>query len=322
MTIREITKLTGISSATICKAFKDPRSVKAQTWSILEPFYAKNSSSPSKSSLGEVHIIIPNITNSFFSDIVSSIVDHLYKYHIAPILHFTDDNTKKELEILNSIPNNYKTGIVWLPSSHVQIPALPQKLNQRIILIDRDIDHPDIKVKVLLDNYELAKEAVSLLIKEGNKNPAFINGALDTYTAKERARGVEDVFNAQNLSGERIFYGEFSDESLDYQLCQKILEKKYYDCFILGNQTISYSFLRAIKHLKLRIPEDIRCIAFDFLPQRDLLSFPLSIISLPARKIGLQASKLLLNYNPLSSTKTTLFIESTIYLHGSEQVIL
>ena len=83
MTIREITKLTGISSATICKAFKDPRSVKAQTWSILEPFYAKNSSSPSKSSLGEVHIIIPNITNSFFSDIVSSIVDHLYKYQIG-----------------------------------------------------------------------------------------------------------------------------------------------------------------------------------------------------------------------------------------------
>lgn len=288
MTIRQISKKTGLSTATICKAFKDPLSVKSSTWEKIQ-----NIKNPTPPNIKNIHVLLPDLHNSFFSELLAGILEGLDKYGISPIVHLSHDNAKREKDILASIPSSKHTAIIWVPGSHSDHSVIPKDTQFRIALVDRDLSHGAVKIKVLLDNTHLAKVATEFLISQGSCAPCFINGPQKSCTSQERQKGFT-IATSQKLyiDSPDVYFGEFNNTAFDFQLCCELLSKKKHDAYLLGNQTIAYSFLYACNTLKIDVP---LCIAFDKIPQVDLYHHPISTIILPDYQMGFKVASLLLS---------------------------
>lgn len=313
MTIREISHQTGLSTATICKALKDPYSVKKQTWELIENI--KNISG-NLTKFDEIHVILPNLKNQFFIETLSGIVEHLSIYNIAPHLHMSYEDSEREKKIFSSITNSAKIGIIWIPSINSSKEVLPEQMSFQIVVADRDIDVDTIYLRVLSDNYHMAKIGTEYLLNKGAQHLCMINGSENSNTSLQREQGFRDAIKCKNIPDQNILvkYASFHDENMSYQMTKMIMQDCIYNGYLLGNQTIAYGFLKTLQEIT-PIPF-INTITFDHIPMKELLPIQISMIILPAYKLGIRATQMLLEVNSRSTEYSRCILEGSLYIYN------
>ena len=313
MTIREISNITGLSTATICKALKDPSSVKKQTWELIEKV---KEASTNLTKFDEIHVILPNLKNQFFIETLSGIIEYLSTFHIAPQVHISYEDSQREKKIFSDITNSAKIGVIWIPSIDSSSDTLPQQIAFQIVVADRDIENDDIRLRILSDNTHMAKIGTEYLISKGAQHLCMINGEENSTTSLQREQGFRDAIKQNNISEQNVLvkYSSFHDEKLSYQITKSLMKEHLYDAYLLGNQTITYGFLRALKGMSTKLP--IHVMTFDNIPIKELLPFPISMIVLPANKIGVRAAQMLLESQSRSTENLRCILEGSLYIYS------
>lgn len=324
MKIRELSRISGVSPATISRMLKDPNSVKVSTRNKINDILKNNGIDNyfSMNAIKRVILIIPDLSNSFYIDMFNGIISVVQKSDIPFEIYLTNESIEEETKIFSRIENDKDIGVIWVPAS-AKRDKLPYNKNSNIVsLVDRDLEFEDIYIKNLSNNFSAAKKATDLLIEGGAKNPIIITGSLNLSNAQERKDGFLESIKSHNLDNgmERVYYGDFNNSDSGYYIIKKLVEENIkFDSILAANQIVAIGILKALKELKLSIPEDVSIISFDKVVNLYSENQNILEVVFPAFDIGVNATEVLLEQQSLNMSKQIYNFSAQFNLRGSEK---
>lgn len=324
MKIRELSRISGVSPATISRMLKDPNSVKVSTRNKINDILKNNGIDNyfSMNAIKRVILIIPDLSNSFYINMFNGIISVVQKSDIPFEIYLTNESIEEETKIFSRIENDKDIGVIWVPAS-AKRDKLPYNKNSNIVsLVDRDLEFEDIYIKNLSNNFSAAKKATDLLIEGGAKNPIIITGSLNLSNAQERKDGFLESIKSHNLDNgmERVYYGDFNNSDSGYYIIKKLVEENIkFDSILAANQIVAIGILKALKELKLSIPEDVSIISFDKVVNLYSENQNISEVVFPAFDIGVNATEVLLEQQSFNMSKQIYNFSAQFNLRGSEK---
>lgn len=300
-TIRDVANLSGLSLGTVSK-YINGHPVKEANRIKIDQAIKELNFRPNNIAKGlrnaqsfSVAVLLPMLTSSFCTSMISSIEAYLQKKGYSIIVCECHDNEKMELQKTSFLLDRMIDGIILIPyaSDGKQIQMI-QENNTPLVVVDQIIEgHP--ADSIILDNFQSSYEPVKKLISLGHRRIAVITGGAGHYTTKERLNGYLSALEESKIPIRRD-YIQCGDYSIDGGYAAMIrlasLEEKPTAVFV-SNYEMTIGTILAINNLKIQIPRDISIIGFDNFPLANVVNPPLSFAAQPTDDMGLAAARLL-----------------------------
>ena len=325
ITIKKIAELAGVSSATVSKVIngKDQNISNSTRERVLEIVHREDyipngiAKSLRVKNTNTFGLIMPDVTNLFFSELAKGIEDAAEKKGYSVILCNSDNNETKEGKYFSILQEKKVDGII-LTASDAGTNKLIEKCSIPIVLVDRDITINRKVGRITVDNELGAYMATSFLIKKGCKNIGFISSNTKNKTSAERLVGYERALkeNGIKINKDITYYNNFQTET-GYDGTLKILKNNQMDAIFCGNDLIAIGAMKALKELKIRVPDDIRIIGFDDILFSEHLEPSLTTIKQPIYELGQNAVNILVNLINNNENDITIVLDPILVERGS-----
>lgn len=305
LSIKEIAKLSNVSVATVSRVINNRSGFSEETKKkvlkiIKDTGYEANNIAKSlrMSKSYSIGIIVPDIGNFFFADIVQKIEELLFEKNYATIICNTTRNSSKEKAYLKMLESKMIDGLIVISGTEQFDPG-NIKPDFPLICIDRMPKNPESTVFISSNHYQGAFEATELLLSKGCKNLCV---ALHRKTASASIERLEGFINA--LKKNNIQYNE--KNNLLYLAAEnpdnKISVTKNYlqdnpdiDGIFAVNDNLALILMDILPQLGRDIPSDIKLIGFDDTPGAYYSSPKLSSVKQNTMRIAERAVYSLLN---------------------------
>ncbi|MCY1721983.1 LacI family DNA-binding transcriptional regulator [Prolixibacteraceae bacterium Z1-6] len=279
-----------VNEATRAKINKAIKDLKYQPSRVAKRLRSKSISS---NLLG---VLIPDIENPFYVDVLRGIEELAYNNNYAIIMCNFGQDEKKEKLYLEILQSEAIDGLIVAPAREDD-PLLKKMVKDGlpVVCVDRGLKDSNVDV-VLVDNVTGAFTAVDYLIKSGYKRIAYIAGLVEIPSSLLREKGYRKALEANGIPFEKelVRFGDSKHKS-GVELCEELLKlTNPPDAIFTGNNLITLGALETIHKRKLRIPEDIAIVGFDDMQWSSSLNPPLTAVRQPAIEIGKRAVELLI----------------------------
>lgn len=307
ITIKDLAKTLNISVSTVSRALRDTYDVNQQTREKVIELAKElnykpnfNATGLAKGSTHNLGIMLPYITNYYFSTVITGIQEVAYDAGYNITLYVTNDSAERELQILEDLTISNLDGLLICASSNSDYAEHYQNIIDdgiSIVFFDRIIDTIDTS-KVMQDDYNGAFEAVEHLINQGYKKIAHIAGPKDLSFTEKRLSGYIDALKKHLLpvNEEWIIHSEFSQESGEKDTEKLIKLKEIPDAIFAVNDRKAVGAIQALKKNGINVGKDIGVIGFTNDPMSSIISPTLSTVAEPAYEIGRLSCELLIKH--------------------------
>ncbi len=304
VTLKDIAKKLNVSVSTVSRVVNNKKYVSPKTrekvLKALEEYnYTPNQVARSlkNKSTNTVGIVIPDITEDFFSYIIKGIDHVLVKNGYSIILCDTNESAEREELYLNLLVEKQVDGLILATVSkdHKLIKNI-MKRGISVIFIDNLPKLKNSYDSVIIDNAKASYIAVEHLIELGHRNIGIITGKQDETTGYERLIGYKRALIENNIEIDEnlITVGDFKEKS-GYNNMKLLLEKnKNMTAVFVASSKMTFGAIKAIKEKGLRIPEDIALVGFDVHDPSGLITPSITTILQPEENIGKAAAELML----------------------------
>lgn len=303
-TILDVAKKAGVSSATVSHVINNSRFVAPATRervlnAISSLGYRRDGIARSlrRSQTGTIGLIISDLSNPFFSDIIRGVEDTVYSYgqDYNVILCNTEENEEKERLYLDVLLEKRVDGIVMAPAggNHAYLRDLAAG-GFPIVFVDRWL--PGINVDaVVVDNYDAAYRIVTHLIGLGHRRIAIMVAQLGSSAITERIEGYRAALAAAALpfNSDYVFRSTSSiDDGCAAGL--RLLDTVPRPTATFGtNNFVTIGMMNALAQRGLRCPEDLAVVGFDDFPWASAFYPRLTTVAQPGYELGHTAADLL-----------------------------
>lgn len=337
MNIRDIARKAGVSSATVSRVINESGNVKEETRQkvlsiISEVDYVPSAIARSLSinDSFSIGVLVPDISNEFFSSLISGIGELAAdnKYNI--VLFDTGESMDKEHQCLQIAESQRLTGIIITPVSELNMNTRDKLLQFEqkgipVVLADRDMKNSDLD-GVFVNNVRAAYEGVEALIKAGHHKIAIITGPDTSMPGKDRLKGYKEVLKDYRIEvrPEYIVSGDFKIAKA-YERTRELLElpEPPTAIFTSNNQT-SLGALKYFTEQKIKIGKDISIVGFDQIESLKIIDYALSTIERDVKLQGQEAMAMLIDRlvnKERERTVKKVSIPYKVVLRGSEKLI-
>ncbi|SEG01379.1 transcriptional regulator, LacI family [Caloramator fervidus] len=327
VTISDIAKLAGVSKATVSMVFnnKDENISKETRERILkiakELNYIPNSVARSLATNRSfsIGIILPDITNPFFSEIARAIEDEANSLGYNVVLCNTDNKIEKEEEYIKLLISKLIDGIIFIAGgdSKKSIFLLKEK-GIPFVLVDRYIEDKDI-FGVFCKNYEGIVDGVEYLLNKGKRNIVFVKGPQKLEISKQRFLGYKDTMQKYGLySEELVFQGDFTLEGGKKVTEDIIKNVKKFDSIFYSNDVMAFGGIKVLLKHGYKIPGDVNIIGFDDVQISKFIEPELTTIAQPIYEMGKSACNLLIRLiNKEENVEKILYFRPKLIIRGT-----
>lgn len=297
-TLKDIAKELNVSVSTISrvvnnKTYVNPKTRKMVLEGLAKYNYVPNQVARSlkKRSTETVGILVPDISENFFAQIIKGIDEVLGRKKYSIILADSNESPKKEEHYLKLLYQNRIDALV-LATVSKDYSALNMYYanNIPVVFIDNipDLEH-DIDC-VIINNQKASIIAVNHLVENGRRDNAIIIGSPDETTGYERLEGYKRALEHHNIAINEnlIKYGNYK-ENTGYSCMKELIENRSKDPFtgvFIGSEKMTYGAIKAIKEFNLRMPEDVALVGFDVHDKSGLITPGITSIRQPENNIG------------------------------------
>lgn len=292
-TIKDIAKKAGVSTATVSRIINGKGEASSETIErvmqiISETNYRPNrlAKTLSQKSSNIVAVMVPNLDNPFFGELITEIGSEAAKNDIQLLICDTGDSRQKVEMFLESIINNYAFGAI-ICTLHVTADDLQylEEHGVNTVTTDRSfLEHPYSAVDI--DQKNGGYLATQHLIERGAKNIIFLSGKKEDLLNVEREEGYLAALKNANLSFSYVLYGDYSLES-GYQVIKSCLEEnREIDGIWAANDLMAIGAMRACRDLQKDIPGEIKIVGNDNLKLCSYLTPKLTSLSQNKTQIG------------------------------------
>ncbi|WP_282458727.1 catabolite control protein A [Ligilactobacillus aviarius] len=301
ITIYDVAKKAGVSMATVSRVVNGNPNVKPGTRKkvmevIDELDYRPNAVARGLASkkTTTVGVIIPDVTNVYFSSLARGIDDvaTMYKYNI--ILANSDGNEEKEIQVFNTLLAKQVDGIIYM-GTH-----LTEKLREQIkrsktpVVLAGSIDHKNEFVSVHVDYVKAVKEAVNNLLAHSDKRVAFVSGPLNyPINSEYRLKGYKEALAENGIEFDQDLVFETNDSYRAGETLWPALSAAHADAAFVADDELATGVLNGAVDAGAQIPTEFEMITGNDSKLTQIVRPKLSSITQPLYDIGAVAMRCL-----------------------------
>ena len=302
VTIRDVARAAGVSTATVSRALSGSRRVSPEVERAVvaaseQLGYRANivARSLRTQSTQTVGMLVPRISNPFFPAIVEVVEQQLSA--AGRQLFLCDSRGSVELEAarLGALIDRQVDGILVVPCHRAASAAAVGRASRRVPLVqvDRFVDGVDGDY-VGADNDVGMTCVIEHLRSRGCTSFAFVS-ALERETAScVRADTYRrEVAKVDPASADRLLLGDFSLEWGRLAAERILRERSLPHAVVCGADIVALGVVAALREAGVRIPDDVLVTGYDDIGFAAICSPPLTTIRQPTERIGAEAVELL-----------------------------
>ena len=301
ITIYDVAREANVSMATVSRVVNGNPNVKPATRKkVLEVIdrldYRPNAVARGLASkkTTTVGVIIPDVSNMFFSSLARGIDDvaTMYKYNI--ILANSDGDSQKEVNVLNNLLAKQVDGVIFMGHRITDEVRAEFSRSKTPVVLAGSID-PDEQVgSVNIDYKSATKDAVNLLAKNGNQKVAFISGALiDAINGQNRLVGYKEALAENKLTYTEglVFESPYSFKD-GYELVDRLLNSGATAAYVTDDE-LAIGILDGLIDKGIKVPEDFEIVTSNNSLLTQVARPKLSSVTQPLYDIGAVSMRLL-----------------------------
>lgn len=247
----------------------------------------------------DIGIILPDISNPFYSEMARGVMDKASQAGYDTIMFNTDNDISKEKHALSSLISMHGAGAIICGTMEEaeEISVLPILSENKFPYVLADRYNADSKSNYIgIDNFKACYDMMKALSERGHKRVALVMQELKPFILGERFEGCKKAAEDFNM--------EF-DESLIMRVNLKTfasVDKGMIVDFITGSNSTAVFFIagdmlalecmQELENRNVKVPDDIELVGMDDINASGLLG--LSTVSQPKYFIGWKAAEMLL----------------------------
>ncbi len=307
ITIKDIARTLGVSVATVSRAMRDTYDVSPETRKRVLSMAKALNYKPNVNAQGlvtshtrNIGIVLPLITNYYFSTVFTGIQEVAWNKGYDVTLYVTHDSREKECSILESLSLSRLDGLIACISSESHSSEHFQKIVDRgtpLVFFDRT-PKIDGTSRVTQDDVNGAREAVTHLIASGYSQIAHISGPRGLGLTEGRVRGYCEALAAHGLPirEDWIVHSGFSQQHGEEDVRQLFQGSEKPDAIFAVNDRKAVGAILALKAMNIQVGKEVGVIGFTNDPVSDIISPRLSTIAEPAFEIGQHSAEILIQH--------------------------
>lgn len=241
-----------------------------------------------------VSVILPDIYNSFFSNIAGGVDAYLTPLGHRMEMMYSDNSPQREMEHLQKITRGHADGLI-IATTMLFTPGFYEEAFEKagipVVIADRvfpTLNHSSISYNHKKGAYLAAEH----LIRLGHRRIACLTGnPREEANSDLRYAGYRWAFEEAGLEvpPDGLFPGNYRVES-GYEAADGILSGGFTALFSC-NDMMAYGFYKRARELGKAIPEDISVVGYDDLFFSNLIDPPLCSVSQSPTDIGMEAAR-------------------------------
>jgi LacI family repressor for deo operon, udp, cdd, tsx, nupC, and nupG len=284
-TIKEIAKRLNISISTVSRALHDHASIGLRTKMRVKQLAKELNYEPNQTAIffqqGKTFtlgVILPELSEAFFSTAISGIEDTAYKSNYTVLLGQSHDNQEREKQIVETMKNHRVDGLIVSISKNTtnydHFEAL-KKYNIPVIFFDRIPDIPDINF-VACNIQSGTIQAVTFLLKKGFRVIGMINGPDKLLASRQRLEGYLAALKKHRLKYDPnlIISSDLTREGTYEAMRQLTTMRRKPAAVVAFNDYVALDAIKYARSLQMKINEDITFVSYANLPMSYYTEFP------------------------------------------------
>ena len=243
-----------------------------------------------------VGVVLADITNPTFPEIVRGIEDALRESGCTLLLCNTDGTVERQAQSMRALADRHVDGLI-LVSQHLDTPAIEPLLETAppTVLVHRSHRRRSFDY-VGLDNVRGISLALDHLTALGHRRIAFIRGPQESTAVEERYGAFAAFVAAGRIDDDArlVVQGDYTREG-GYRAGETMLDLPHPPTAIIAsNDVAALGVLEAARKRRLGVPRDVSIVGFDDIFVSGLNAISLTTVRQPMHEIGAAAARLLL----------------------------
>ncbi len=303
----DVARQAGVSLMTVSRVVNNKDDVSADTRQLVQTTIKQLGYRPSDIArglvtkrTGAIGLVVPDVSNPYFSEVVRGAEHVAYAENYSVLLCNTEENTQRELAVLQSLEEKCVDGIV-LCSSRLAEDDLEEAISRHpaAVLVNRRLEFADERGGVgvvTLDDIAGGQMATQHLLNRGHRAIGLLAGPPASHSGQGRTEGYHRTMTAAGISPFSRWIKHCAPTVEGGRTGARELlggnpELTALFCF---NDLVAIGALQACGDLGQAIPDDVAIVGFDDIPLAALVTPALTTCRTSRYELGTRAMELLL----------------------------
>lgn len=327
--IKDVAKLANVSTATVSNVITGKKTVSDELQVKVHDAIEKLDYEPNITARSlktnktfRIAVIVPDIANPFFSDVIKHIEKEISKTDYQLVLFDSHYSEETEISILEYLLHGSVDGIM-LVAPRIKDEIILRSQNTPICVLDRTVDSDNgVVTSICVDNYQGGTFAADYFIANGYEYFVCITGKKNVPNANLRLDGFKDALFKKGISSEHIeeYRIEFTFEE-SFKLTSILLDNydlRYKTGFFVCSDIAAWGAMEAAKTKGLKIPKDVGFVGFDDVYFAKFIYPGLTTIMNPTEKLSeLAVEKILDQMKCKDNNGETIIFDSELIVRNS-----
>lgn len=310
-TLQDLAEVVGFTANTVSRALNDMPGVSANTRALIKAeaerigyvpnVHARSLVLGSRKTIG---VIVTNISNPFFSDLVSEVELQATEAGYTVLLLLSDESAERERAALDLALRSGLDGLIAAPVQERSGPwEAVIKAGIPLVLVSREL--PDLEVDFFSsDNESGMKLTTDAVLARGARDVVLVEEDMPISTVRRRIAGFRRSLEEHGLTYEarhqlalvpprrsfRVAQTWQADDA--YRVCSDLLDRgRRPEAFVVGDDYFALGLYRALREHGVHVPDDVLVMGWGNQPFARFMEPPLSTLVLPFQEVAQQATR-------------------------------
>lgn len=301
LTINDIAARAGVSRQTISRVMNNKGDVSEATRNHVLRIVQELGYQPSLQArsmitrqTNTVALLIPDITNPFFPEIVQGVEKTLSDHGQNVFLFMTNEDVEREITCIRMAQQYNVDGVILcsprLDDANLRnlIPNMPPT-----VILNRSLNIEG-AYSVVIDAFQGGYDAAKYLIQNGHRRIGIVVGPPRSLSGMQRLAGYKKALADHEIPLEEDLIIEVHQfDQLDIYNITKGFMKNKASAILAYNDPVAANIIQACLDLKLNVPDDISIMGFDGVSLSQQVTPRLSTMAVPLFQIGVTLAEML-----------------------------
>ena len=241
-----------------------------------------------------VGVVIPNITDPYFSELALGIDDvaSMYKYNI--ILTNSDSDDEKILKVVRSLLAKQVDGLIFMGHDVSDDLRNEFESTNTPVVVAGSVVNDDALPSVRINYQAAAKEATEFLLKHGDQQVAYITGSLRySINGKDRLDGYKEALANNNVAfNDSLVIETDGSYQAGYAKAQEVIEKGLKAAYVTDD-SLAAGLLNGLTDAGISVPADFELISSNDTNYTKVVRPTITSITQPLYDLGAISMRLL-----------------------------
>jgi len=315
-TIKDVATKSNVSISTVSYVLNGKRKISQDTRNRVLNAVKELDYQPNLAASGlrtkrsrTIGILLPDISNAFFADLVYGIETKANRYGYYTIICNTGNENFNEKRYLEALIARNIDGLIYITVGNTIRPMNSKTNNIPVVAVDRMIGGQCSFVS--LNNEKGGYLATNHLIEKGRKKIAIFSGPLKINTCLDRLVGYKNALRDNGIPYNENYLVETSlSQTGGYQAAKELLERKVaFDSVFAANDLMAMGCIRALYEQGMVVPDDVSVVGYDDIMSAEIFIPALTTIRQPRFEMGERVVDILIEQikNPAKPIESIVF---------------